>query len=186
MISDEEFFEKIVVDNPEDMIRMRVVFDGQENGPNGETFWAKRIGPNHAKVCNIPFLADDISIDDIVRIEYVEHGLPEFVCVTERSTYKILIEYPNQSEEQAMIHYTSLRKYFRSIGLRIEGMVAGVAMIACPITLALSDCINTLNHASDLIDRYMIMALGESAEWQTLQKNSNEKPDLRPPLKIVP
>jgi|694.fasta_scaffold31297_5 hypothetical protein len=181
MLSDNEFKKLLQINNPEDMLRVRINLDKQtmehdpileKMMPQSETIWVKRIGANHAKVYNIPFFADKISLHDIIRIEYIEGTLPVFVNVIDRHTYKIVIEYQSENENVSE-NFKTLKSYFGSFGIEIEGFVAGHAFLAVPCFKLLSDCTKIIDHAPDLIVRYMVNGLGEVEQtWKTPQRRT--------------
>lgn len=133
---DREFVQQIVVNNPEDLIKVRVTLDDPNAG--SETFWALRIGLSHAKVCNIPFMCDNISLDDIISVSYSSTGGPATVGnVISRATYKACMLYETFQEDVNKC-FSEMHKYFHNHGIRLEGGVKSAAMIAVPICIPLS------------------------------------------------
>lgn len=170
-MSDEEFYNSLKIEDSEDYIKVHVSYP-EGNGPAGETLWAKRIGDRYAKICNIPFISTEISLDDIVYLVCPPDELPEVVCVHDRATYKVFVEYEiDNNDEHNFQRYTDLRTFLLKRGIRTEGMYAGVCMIACPLSLPLQVTMELLQSTPHVLKWQTINPNGEELPWNYSRKN---------------
>jgi hypothetical protein len=105
----------------------------------GESVWAKPLDNNKAIINNIPFFAS-ASIDDIVETSG-EGFVREFVKVIQPMTDKMAIKYEanrnseNKPDEETVHRFKTLRDGFEELGFKTEGPMAGILVIAYPLTL---------------------------------------------------
>jgi len=135
--------------NKENLIKVRFVNNG-----NTESMWAEKLEGNRAKICNIPFFGDEISLDDIVEIENVsedDYNYWKIIKVLENKTCKVFITYDAQNDfEIAKKKYANIYHALASCDGRIEGAVPGFAVAAFDYNTEQSKIFDVMESISDI------------------------------------
>jgi hypothetical protein len=150
---DMDDFEKALKDGLDrGLIKVHFTLDGENGNPGGESVWAIPIGKKYAKVANIPFFVEDVSIDDIVEIEpNDESSIKEYVGLVNKATYKCYIKYHTCAEpEDTHKKYTELCRYLDEKKCRIESAVEGYASVAFPVSIEPENAVEILGSAPNI------------------------------------
>lgn len=112
------------------------------NKGGGESFWINKLSATRAEVRNNCLAG--LCVGDIIEI--VENGPSgwknEFVKVIEKQAKPYAYKYDFPGMDKAEKAPKEVSDFFRSIeekGIRIEGVVKGVAMLSRPKTMSLKD-----------------------------------------------
>lgn len=119
-----------------------------EDGPGGESVWATPIGKKYAKIQNIPFFVEDVSIDDIVEIQQMEDTIPEFVRLVTRATCRVFYKYNvDEVYETTVKNYGELAEYLKSNEGRSESATPGFAIAAFPLSKTQEEIVQIMQKA---------------------------------------
>ena len=119
----------------------------------GESFWGIKLSENTAEVNNI-LLNPEYGLGDIVKFN-PEDG--EVISLIKKKTNTFGVRYSPDGDVKAT--YKKIHEHLNSNGISIEGMVAGLAIIAVPVGL-------TENMVNKIID--------ECPEKITLMSNDED------------
>jgi hypothetical protein len=149
-----KFVENLRKNIAEGRIKVNFTFDPPQDGATGESVWALPIGKKYAKINNIPFLVDGVSIDDIVEIQPDDttHN-KEFVRIVSRGSYKTYARYKKSKHKDVLqANYNAFRAHIQKAGGMVEGMVPGIAMIAVPTTMKFEEAVGLLETAPGVLE----------------------------------
>jgi len=90
-----------------------------------ETGWGVRLSDSHIQIANIPF-SDRLNIDDVVEAHEQDGRLSAGRVVARTFHGKTAISYP----EPFMETYGKLFDAWRAAGMKCEGLLGGLALIA--------------------------------------------------------
>jgi hypothetical protein len=110
---------------------MRKVFVAvpTKRGPTRESLWAEVVGPDTARIQNIPFLTDKVGFHDIVRLDELGNVLE----ILERTTRTRWARYdPAPDRQQAERGYKETCDYLRQSNIECESAVPGMFSMAVP------------------------------------------------------
>jgi hypothetical protein len=93
----------------------------------GESFWAKQLSENTAEVDNI-LLEPSIGLGDIVKFNPKNNSV-ETVLVKKTNT--MAVNYPTDGDIKET--YKTLYNHLEGNDIQVEGMMAGMALIAVPV-----------------------------------------------------
>lgn len=136
------------------LIKVHFTLDSKAGSPAGETVWATPIGKKYAKINNIPFFADDVSIDDIVEIQpNEENHIKEFVSLVTRGSTKYLMTYQTaDNQEETIDRFRQLREYITKKKCKIEGASPGYCVVAVPVDMPPKTAEKILKKAPFVLD----------------------------------
>lgn len=151
----QEFIEVLKKNIGEGKIKVSfdIVVDGEERKEN---LWATPIGSKYAKIDNIPFYVENVSMNDIVRIIPDEHNIiKKFDRLINRATYKVDIIYDYGIDEYDVLkHRECFRKlvefFERDRDCLIEGAIANWAVVAIPVKYSIEEAIEIIEEAPNI------------------------------------
>jgi len=125
-----------------------------QSGPAGESVWATPIGKKYAKINNIPFFVDNVSINDIVEIKTNSDSyIKEFVNLVSRGSRKSLASYHiGENHEETVSNFTDLRDYIVAQNCMIEGASPGFCVVAFPVETTKAKAKKILSKAPHIKD----------------------------------
>ena len=107
----------------------------------GESFWALLANENdrHCVVKNV-LLDPNVTLDDVIEISRgieANGDYPwEFVKVIEKKRNSAYIKYSDKGDKEAVTkRFRAIAKYLRQKDIMTEGMIAGMATIAYPVSM---------------------------------------------------
>ena len=111
--------------------QIKLKIEINEPGISTENVHAFVLSKNTAKLNNIPFLADEYSLGDIVKFEPISKTVIQLIT---KHSISILLAHNSKSEKT----FAKINTYLKSKGiLACEGGQNGVFAVAVPITMAL-------------------------------------------------
>lgn len=137
MSEEQDEFMKATKENVDNgFIKVHFTLENKD-GPAGESVWALPIGKKYAKINNIPFFVDDVSIDDIVEIETNDQSfVKEFVKVISRGSHKYHVTYdPGENPDESLDHFRQLRDFLVKKRFKVEGAAVGFCAVAAPLEI---------------------------------------------------
>jgi len=111
------------------LIKVHFTIKGDDN-LGGETCWAVPLDDGFATICNVPFFVD-ASYGDLVHYTNVD-GINEVDEVIDSRYQSVGVTYPYATEEEARSLYREMFDHCEGKGMKVEGMQAGIAIIAFP------------------------------------------------------
>lgn len=113
------------------MIKIRFSFNDAEM-PAGESVWAEQLSPTTAKICNIPFFMDEVSLEDVVSFKNTD-GINEYDSLVKKATKKLFIQYETgDNQEETKANYKKVVEHFRKAKyeFKLEGAMPGLMGVA--------------------------------------------------------
>ena len=105
-----------------------VVHFTSEDQAEAERLWAYPIGYGYAQICNIPFLATEIGLDDIVETKITTEGERDFVQIVKKNseTYYARFEVARDIKTTDFdIIWHEIKQHFHDRGLQVEKPLVG-------------------------------------------------------------
>jgi Domain of unknown function (DUF4265) len=100
-----------------------------KHGTRAESFWAEVVGPDAARITNIPFFTDAVAFGDVVRVD--PGG--KVLAVLERTTRTRRGTYPAAPDRRdAEREWAALCDYLRRHNVACESAVPGMFGMAVP------------------------------------------------------
>lgn len=126
----DEFMKSLKENVDSGLIKVHFTLENKD-GPAGESVWATPIGKKYAKINNIPFFVDDVSIDDIVEFQPSDSVVKEFVKLISRGSRKFHIAYDaGNTPDDSISHFQQLRDFLTKRKFKVEGAAAGFCAAA--------------------------------------------------------
>jgi Domain of unknown function (DUF4265) len=138
-------FHKAIKEHKEDgFIKVRFAL-APGAGAASESLWAIPIDSYSAIIKNIPFLVDDVGLDDIVETEG-DGFVRKFVRLSQKMTDTKMFKYnPSGPLPALKARFNKIWEVFKKQGIRIEGASAGYAAMCIPIDMDESKIQNAIN-----------------------------------------
>lgn len=118
-------------------IKIHIPSDDEE-GYGGETVWAVDLGMNMAKINNIPFTVEQVSLDDVISYT-VEDGIREFKSVLKKVTKSWGVSWEptdKDDEEKTSEEWILIRDHLKTNNVDFESACAGLFVIALPVSVS--------------------------------------------------
>ena len=139
MSNDQDEFMKALKENIDNgLIKIHFTLNGKDGGPAGESVWATPVSKKYAKIGNIPFFVDEVSIDDIVEFQpNDESHVKEFVRLISSGSKKYHLTYQlGKDTDETLEHFVKVREYFNDHSCKVEGAAPGFCVVAVPVEMS--------------------------------------------------
>lgn len=137
-----------------DMIKVHFTIQPEEGVrlPAGETVWAEKISENLAKINNIPFFVDEVSLHDLVSIKEVD-GIYEYINTIQKNTNKFFLSYPKgETKEETKETFKEIHNYLTEKQGKVESYMEGICSVAFDIGISKLEVDQILNDCPHLLD----------------------------------
>lgn len=117
-------------------IKIHINSDSEDMG--GESVWAVDLSMNMAKINNIPFFVDQVSLDDVISYEIVD-GIREFKSVLKKVTKSWGVTWEptdKDDKEKTSEEWGLIRDHLKANDVDFESACAGMFVIALPVKVS--------------------------------------------------